>query len=196
MLRDALRTQTRAQHTRLEERLAIEERVRDRHAYVELLERFHAYYFPVEEQLIAFTQAFNEHGIDLSARLKTEKLQRDLIALGQHAPEPADADLVPEISTFPRAVGCLYVMEGSTLGGQLIMRQIGASLRLDAETGAAFYSGYGDRTGSMWQAFLKFLATLPFDEQDVTQAIDAARETFESLEQWLCDQPMSIAVGA
>lgn len=196
MLRDALRDHTRVQHARLEERLAIERRVRDRGAYVDLLKRFHGFYVPVEARLATFARAFQENGIDLAARLKASKLRCDLKAFGEQPFAPADSDLVPEISTFPRAVGCLYVMEGSTLGGQIIMRHVSASLRLDAANGAAFFSGYGARTGSMWQAFLSFLGALPFDAKDAAQAIEAACESFESLEQWLCDRRMSVAVEA
>src|SRR5690606_1512986 len=116
MLRDALREQTRAQHARLEQRLAIEQRVRDRDAYVELLGRFHGFYKPFETRLLTFARAFHEHGVMLSERMKTALLERDLHALGESEFELADSTFLPSIATFPRAVGSLYVMEGSTLG--------------------------------------------------------------------------------
>lgn len=178
---------------RLEERLAIEQRVRHRHAYVELLRRFHAFYVPVESRLLAFAAAFREHGIDLRPRLKAATLQRDLIALG--AGIGTTPHRVPDISTFAHAVGCLYVLEGSTLGGQLIMRHVRKSLGLDADTGAGFYAGYGEHTGSMWQAFLVFLSAVTFDAQQTQQAINAARETFITLELWLCE-PATIAAAS
>ena len=196
MLRDALREHTRAQHARLEQRLAIERRVRDRDAYVDLLRRFLGFYLPVEARLAAFAQAFRDNGIDLTERWKVAKLQRDLIVLGENASNQADPSLLPAIPTFPRAVGCLYVLEGSTLGGQIILRHVRESLGLDAANGAAFFAGYGARTGAMWHAFSRFLSALPFGAHDAGQAIAAARETFESLERWLCDQPLRGAVGA
>ncbi len=196
MLRDALREHTRAQHARLEQRLAIERRVRDRDAYVELLRRFLGFYVPVEARVVAFAQAFRDNGIDLAERLKVAKLQRDLIVLGENASNHADSIFIPAIPTFPRAVGCFYVMEGSTLGAQVIMRCVRESLGFEAEHGAAFFAGYGARTGAMWQTFLRFLGALPFDEQAAAEAIAAAGETFESLEHWLCDRPLRIAVEA
>jgi heme oxygenase len=196
MLRDALREQTRAQHARLEQRLAIEQRVRDRDAYVELLGRFHGFYKPFETRLLTFARAFHEHGVMLSERMKTALLERDLHALGESEFELADSTFLPSIATFPRAVGCLYVMEGSTLGGQVIVRHVHGALGLGAADGAAFFASYGPRTGAMWQSFLRFLNALPFDAHDAGQAVSAACETFESLERWLCDQPMGVAVGA
>lgn len=196
MLRDALREQTRAQHLRLEQRLAIERRVLDRDAYIELLARFHGFYVPVEARLLTFEPTFRAHGVDVSERLKAAMLQCDLEALEGYTREQAHPAWVPALSTFPRAVGCLYVLEGSTLGGQIILRHVREALGFDAAIGAAFFASYGARTGAMWHAFLRFLSALPFDAPDVGQAVAAARETFESLERWLCDQPMSIAVGA
>jgi heme oxygenase len=196
MLRESLRERTRAQHARLEERLAIEQRVRDPQAYIELLGRFHSFYALIEARLARFEAAFRKNGIDLAERSKVVLLRRDLSALGRIASAPVDEDIIPEIDTFPRAVGCLYVLEGSTLGAQIIMRHVRESLGLDADDGAAFFSGYGDRTSQMWQAFLKFLNALPFGEHDVVQAIDAARETFEALERWLCDESVSMAAEA
>jgi heme oxygenase len=195
MLRDALRNHTRIQHARLEKRLAIERRVRQRDAYVDLLERFYGFYVRIEPRLAVFAPAFEAHGIDLASRSKVAQLRRDLIALGERAAE-SESDLAPEISTFPQAVGCLYVLEGSTLGAQVILKSIRASSGLDAETGAAFLSGYGAKTGSMWRAFLEFLSELTFTPYEAEQAIAAARETFERLEEFLCDPSPELAVNA
>ena len=196
MLRDALREHTRAQHARLEQRLAIERRVRDRDAYIELLARFHGFYVPVEARLLTFEPTFRAHGVELAQRLKAAMLQRDLEALEGCTRAHAPPAWMPALSAFPRAVGCLYVLEGSTLGGQIILRHVRESLGLDAANGAAFFAGYGARTGAMWHAFSRFLSALPFGAHDAGQAIAAARETFESLERWLCDQPLRVAVGA
>jgi len=195
MLRDTLRNRTRAQHARLEERLEIERRVRQRDAYVDLLKRFYGFYVQIEPRLAAFARTFEAHGIDLAERSRVARLRRDLIALGERAVALPGADPVPEISTFPQAVGCLYVLEGSTLGAQVILKCIRASSGLDSENGAAFFSGYGASTGPMWQAFLKFLSELTFTPHEAEQATAAARETFERLERVLCDRSIELAVN-
>lgn len=187
MLRDALRSRTRIEHERLERRLEIERYLEDRLDYVELLKRFYGFYAPLEKRLSVFAAAFEARGIDLAARSKTERLVRDLQVFGQPC-EPRDwSHVLPDVATFPRAVGCLYVAEGSTLGGQIIIRRVRESLGIDEHTGGAFFSGYGSETGSMWQAFLRFLGALEFDARETEQAISAARETFECIEQWMCE---------
>jgi heme oxygenase len=186
MLRGVLREGTRDLHARIEEQMAIEQRVRDRAAYVELLKGFHGFYVPVETKLCAFVPAFRASGIDLAERMKSVKLASDLHALGEHTLEHCDDDMALVIDTFPRAVGCLYVLEGSTLGGQVIQRHIKAALGFDAASGAAFFSGYGSQTGAMWQSFLRFLTALPFGQEGIVAAVAAARDTFEALERRLC----------
>jgi heme oxygenase len=45
---------------------------------------------------------------------------------------------LPVINSLGRLVGALYVLEGSTLGGQLISRQLNQHLGLTLNTGARF----------------------------------------------------------
>jgi heme oxygenase len=50
------------------------------------------------------------------------------------------------------AVGCLYVLEGATLGGQFISRHL-ATLGIGPANGGLFFHGYGAKTGEMWKSF-------------------------------------------
>jgi heme oxygenase len=45
---------------------------------------------------------------------------------------------LPDIEDWPRMLGCLYVLEGATLGGQIISRHLQRTLHIDAINGAAF----------------------------------------------------------
>jgi heme oxygenase len=50
---------------------------------------------------------------------------------------------LPVIDSGPTCLGVLYVLEGATLGGQILRREIASRLRLDADNGAAFLDVYG-----------------------------------------------------
>jgi heme oxygenase len=80
-------------------------------------------------------------------------------------------------------MGTLYVLEGATLGGQIIQRQLHCSLGLDAGSGAAFFVGYGARTRQMWMQFSAHLERAP--GLDIDAATHAAVQTFETMERWL-----------
>lgn len=73
-------------------------------------------------------------------------------------------------------LGAMYVVEGSTLGGQYIAKHVGEKFILSDGCGNAYFRGYGDRTGSMWRSFKQELAALP--EEDGDRVIAAARVMF------------------
>jgi heme oxygenase len=76
-------------------------------------------------------------------------------------------------------------MEGSTLGGKFIARQLRNQLGLTASSGAAFFSGYGEETGLRWKKFQHALRT--FSEQSGQQEaiIQSANQTFHKLDCWM-----------
>ena len=78
----------------------------------------------------------------------------------------------------------MYVLEGSTLGGQFLTRHFATALSLTPDTGCAFFSGYGPATGPRWAAFVKLLDALDAPENRA-ETLDAALETFERLEAWM-----------
>ena len=123
---------------------------------------------------------------DMLRRIKLPLLSADLRALGVGSGAleqlPVCRDL-PACDGLAAALGCLYVLEGSSLGGQVISRHFNHSLNLDVHNGIAFFTGYGAATGPMWQAFGVRLMTAGADEAAL---VHSACETFLSLERWLC----------
>ena len=91
-------------------------------------------------------------GIEYASRRKTQLLEHDLKVLGV-PPNPAEhRKPMLERTTLDFAIGCLYVLEGATLGGQIISRHL-AKLGIGPENGCLFFSGYGAKTGEMWKSF-------------------------------------------
>jgi heme oxygenase len=184
-LRAALKSHTGALHERLEAGLNLTGPGLDRGRYAELMARFHGFYAPLEPALL--DAEWPDYGVSYAERLKTPAIQRDLSAFGL-TPEAIDSlpvcEALPRVDTPARRLGCLYVLEGSTLGGQFLTRHFATALGLTPETGCAFFSGYGAATGPRWATFVKLLDAL--DTPDTrTEALDAALETFERLEAWM-----------
>lgn len=101
--------------------------------------------------------------------------------------QPASAlpicQAMPPLDTWPQLLGMMYVIEGSTLGGQVISRQLakaGIPLR-------AYFTGYGERTGPRWKAFCQLLAAAATPENEA-EIVQSASLTFQRLSQWL-NQP-------
>ncbi|HVK06901.1 MAG TPA: biliverdin-producing heme oxygenase [Armatimonadaceae bacterium] len=184
MILSALREHTRPQHERLEARLDILERTRALGPYRTLLERMYGFYAPVEAALAPLLR----EGAGWTYREKAPLLARDLAALGvgDVAALPL-CEATPTLETPAQALGCLYVLEGATLGGQIISRHLRDAHGLDADRGAAFFHGYGPETGRMWKATGALLRERA-ERGDCDQAfvLAAARETFERYEAWVC----------
>ena len=121
----------------------------------------------------------------LDPRRRMYLLQADLAALGLSARAVAMLPTCPApvLRNAVEALGSLYVMEGSTLGGRVIERNVERCLGLNARHGCTYFAGYGARTGAMWRSFLTRLDQAP--AADAEQVADGATATFERLAWWL-----------
>jgi len=88
------------------------------------------------------------------------------------------------IDSISRAIGVLYVIEGSTLGGQIIASMLKKQIPSLNNNELSYFLSYGEKTMSMWSSFKNnydiILSTI--DENSV---VEGAKETFEKLEMWL-----------
>jgi len=188
MMLTALRSATREHHLRVERAVDLPARLRSLTNYRELLERFLGYYGPLEQRLLAVAST-QTLPIELQPRLKTALLQQDLLVLGRTAEQigalPVCRDL-PQVADVAGAMGCLYVLEGSTLGGQFIRKAVDRQLGLGPDNGCKFFAGYGADTGAQWSAFCSSLADYGDRHPGAEgQVIAAAAETFARLESWI-----------
>jgi heme oxygenase (biliverdin-IX-beta and delta-forming) len=188
MLRDQLRLHTQAQHERIEVTLNLPASVRNHDDYARLLGAFYGFYVPLETALLPHEAALSGVGVKLSGRRKAHKVRADLESLrvsGDAIDELALCPSPPMLPTWRHALGSLYVMEGATLGGQVIARHLRRHLDLQAVRHLRFFSGYGARTGTMWRAFVAALNALNLAAEDTADVLQGARETFEALERWM-----------
>lgn len=116
-------------------------------------------------------------GIDYAARRKSPLLAHDLRVLGVSHPPSTPAAQPFDRRGLNFALGCLYVVEGATLGGQLISRHL-ATLGIGSANGGRFFTGYGIRTGEMWKSFQVRAAGHCITDEEIDAAVHGARWTF------------------
>lgn len=178
-----LRAETRAEHDAIEAALDLIGPGLTLAAYCLRLEQFHGFYRPVEERLLA-AGGWAGRGLDLEARQKTPLLVADLAALGVDALElPVCRDL-PPLSDPAACFGCLYVLEGASLGGQVITRHVRSALGITPGAGGLFFHGYGERTGEMWRSFRGALAAFAGSSGADDRIVASAIATFRKLRLW------------
>jgi heme oxygenase (biliverdin-IX-beta and delta-forming) len=187
MILKRLRNETSERHAALEQRLPLVDPRLSRDDYRAILEGFHGYYAPLEGRLGA-SPVWAELDFDWASRRKVLRLEEDLVAMGKVPDEvtglPQCAEL-PALDTIPQVLGCLYVIEGATLGGQVITRHLQANLGITPETGGAFFAGYGAETGARWQAFGAMLTAAADRFGGEDEIVASANRTFETLHRWL-----------
>lgn len=180
MLLERLRNETQPHHQLLEADLDLLNPRFTLADYQTLLLRFFGYYAPWEDRVCAFDPCL------LLGRSKSALLIADLQYLGTVPPGSGNAtlcDALPALDTRARILGSMYVIEGATLGGQILRREFVPKFGFNGD-GCAFFTGYGNRTGQMWKQFGEVVNALPAKETNA--AVASAVATFESMHAWLC----------
>ena len=169
-----LRTETEPQHKALEATLGLMDAGLTLAHYQSLLQRFHAFWYDWQPLAHGLLQA---EGDLLTGRDRTPLLEQDLDFFSL-APLQPDNRPMPVLPDADAALGSLYVMEGSTLGGQVIARHLERCLGLANGNGYRYFQGYGPRNGAMWAAMRGRLALVAADSPAADRAVTAAAETF------------------
>jgi heme oxygenase (biliverdin-IX-beta and delta-forming) len=187
MILTKLKEATKTRHQSLETKVDLMNQIQDLSSYEKLLRSFYGFYMPVEPQIFKLFQE-KEIEFDYTERLKVSLLENDLKILNGGDFEIGKLEIcknLPEINSFAQSLGSMYVLEGATLGGQIIGRHLRDNLGLTAENGASFFNSYGGNVGTMWKDF-GIMATKQAEILNDDEVITAAAQsTFTKFEEWL-----------
>ncbi len=144
--------------------------------------RFHE----VMEPFLAENLNGAKEDIKFDNRHKTPLLKQDLLDLGYSEEEIANWpkwELGFELPNEEAALGAMYVLEGATLGGAVIKKQLANNQNLTHIEEMHYYGCYGREIGEQWKSFGAYLANRVEQKPDTGDAVvQAAKDTFESLE--------------
>lgn len=73
-------------------------------------------------------------------------------------------------------IGTSYVLEGMTLGGQMIQSIVSRELGIHRDNGGRFFHAYGDQTPQMWKSFCDWANEC---DVDCNTAVEAANAMFQ-----------------
>lgn len=126
------------------------------------------------------------HGYRPTAR--THRLVDDLHALGvsdSALTRAVPAPDLPPLHGRHAALGALYVLEGSALGGRVLFRHFEQTLGITQATGGSYFYGEGPETGPRWQRFVAVLESEHAPRAGEVDAVAAACLTFRAIQGWL-----------
>ncbi|MEO7975586.1 biliverdin-producing heme oxygenase [Flavobacterium sp.] len=145
--------------------------------YVHYLSVMHDVHKNTEEVIFSLLSATID---DLEKRKKSHLIENDFFFLNHSKPNSKVVFDATQISV-PFALGILYVIEGSSLGGRFIVKNITTIPGLDNGHGISYFNGYGEKTGSYWKSFLNLLVEYEQNYKCGDTIIEGAVYAFESI---------------
>jgi len=174
-----LKEATRHLHARTEKAFDLKRRIATIDGYRDALVSLYRLHDAAGRALCALDWA----GIPVDLERARERLGWLCIDLAHYRLNVAQVALSPPLLLEDEAegLGCLYVIEGSMLGGEFINRAIQRRLHVTPDAGGRFFAGYGEATDAAWSTFVEAL-----DRHSVAtfgpRAAIGARKTFELFE--------------
>lgn len=183
-----LRTATATEHQQLEETLDLMAGDLTVARLAAVLQRMHAFWVAAETGLDAWAAAHpaTAEGLDWAARRRAHLFAADLAALDA-VPTTDPLPAVPPPASTDEALGAMYVLEGSTLGGVFVDRHLAALPALAGVGTVRAFSPYGEQTGARWAAFRRATRDHVTRGGDADEVVAAARRTFVLMAQWCAD---------
>ncbi|WP_369133734.1 biliverdin-producing heme oxygenase [Modestobacter sp. I12A-02662] len=180
-----LRTATAAEHRTVEETLDLLDPRLTRDRLVQVLTAMHGFWRAAEAGLDAWARAHpgDAARLDWSRRRRSHLFAADLTSLGSTS-DPGPTPDLPPVADTDEALGRLYVLEGSSLGGVFIDRHLAGLPQFAGAGRLAAFSPYGEDTGSKWRAFRQATRDRVAAGGDVDRLVGAAQGTFRALAVW------------
>ena len=185
-LRQELKRETAALHQRLEAQLGLLDPTLSLPRYRRVLQMLYGFYAPLEAGLVPLAAAGRPLGFPL--RLRSALIEDDLLALGLSRREVAEqprCGMLPRLSCPEDLAGCLYVLEGACLGGQVIAPLLYRRFGVAQGSGASFFVGDAEGTSARWMLVLAWLEVMVCSGARREEIVAAARATFQTLARWV-----------
>lgn len=178
-----IKEETKANHQNVEKVLVNElKKLSSLDDYANLLERLYTFYAPIEDTL---QQKIDASVIpDMNMRQHMTNLRKDIEVVRKNAVSTNNTISPVHIENTSYALGVLYVIEGSTLGGQIITQMLDKYLSVSTIKANNYFNSYGSETPKMWSKFKEYISK---SNSDIDQElmIQGAKDTFKSLQNHL-----------
>lgn len=186
MISNLLRTETADRHKALEAMMFVNEIMKHSlsvEEYKTLLTVNYIVHQKLENTLANSLDANIANKLEMNSRLKLTSLERDLTYWNiDPLTLPAlDFELFIPEKNNAAVLGAFYVLEGATLGGNVIRKHLLSNPNFERhEAGLNYYGVYGEQLGAKWKTFLDVLNET-VEEEDYALCVTSANRTFDNL---------------
>jgi heme oxygenase len=158
----------------------------DRDGYIDLLKRLLGFHQPVEEA-IGIALGAETFGVAIPQWRRASLLNADLAALGVNENECQSTSMFviqQNIGSPASAMGWLYVLVGSTLGGRLLARRLDQFLLLNDTAGRLFLLNGGESEHTFWKVFCDAVEACGSEYARRNEMKTGADKAFRAFEDW------------
>ena len=186
MISNLLRTETADRHKALEAMMFVNEIMKHSlsvEEYKTLLTVNYIVHQKLENKLANSLDANIANKLEMNSRLKLTSLERDLTYWNiDPLTLPAlDFELFIPEKNNAAVLGAFYVLEGATLGGNVIKKHLLSNPNFEGhEAGLNYYGVYSEQLGAKWKTFLNVLNET-VEEEDYALCVTSANRTFDNL---------------
>jgi heme oxygenase len=170
---DLLRARTAAHHHGLENDLQIQTRLSEENTRGPLIAGYNIFYRECEAALKP--HLWDMIDLACSSRFQSRKILSNAAWLWRK--NPLLNPVFPAVGTKAEALGAMYVLEGSTLGGKKILK--GLRSQGVSTDGLHFLDPYGKDAGPLWRTFLSVLEReTTHDQRAMNECVSGAIAAF------------------
>ncbi len=175
-----LKSATKPLHDKIESLNSLNSNSPTIHDYIKFISDTYSIISPLEN---IFSNKFNNIFYEYNFKPKKEFLISDLTSLGIQVNHIKQAIKLPEIESISNAFGVMYVLEGSTLGGQFIHKKLTAKHKHELDGAMSYLTANGSLTFIRWKEFLMSLEKYSVgNESRKKDILYSAIETFQCFE--------------
>jgi len=142
--------------------------------YKKILWLNYLFHLHFEDKVYQTVSEETAKSLQLESRRKLKLLEKDLENL---AMEKAHANQDISVKSEAEALGVMYVMEGSTLGGNVIMKQLSRNPEFENMT-FSYFGCYADKTGELWKNFKETLDS-QFSENQYDEVLAGTNKAYQ-----------------
>jgi len=177
-LREELKIFTRPLHEAIENAYypkRLTDRVLTLEEYHDYLTLFHAFHCVIEPWIESFPE-WKAYDCDIALHRRIDFLIQDFTHFGL-TPKPLEIT-IPLPHSFGFALGVLYVLEGSRVGGLMLSKTLESHFGLSDGKGYRYFCGNNDQSMQIWRTFCSILDKIDFPPQERTATVLGATWTF------------------
>lgn len=174
MLNKIIKEETQSLHSNLEKLMHVEEIMNGELTYLKYQDMMVTNYIitaKYQQQLLSALTPETALKLEIHKRVKVNALQKDLAEIKVY-PEDLEKQ---EFNLDPNfALGCLYVLEGASLGGNIIVNKLKHNEQLKPyRLNFNYYQVYGDNLIANWKQFCEVVNEQP--QHNHQKIIDGAK---------------------